>query len=713
MRFSGFRIRLRVGIAVMFLSIMLPLTAAMTGILYGQNSQLAMQLAESAMDGATRDVVSGVGALLVPLARVVDLSVGFGKAERNSLRRLESLRPLVEELDQFPDIYALYFGFARDGAFYEVIRIPLPDSGTKLKGRHPPSTARYALRIIDTIDGERVDSWIYIAKWGEVVGVERASEATYDPRPRPWYKSALTTKGIATSGLHIFTSIDRPGMTLSRQLATDDGELIAVFGADLTTENLSHVLAERRVGSRGVVFIMDEEQRLLGHPEPERTLIQKDGQLDVIKAKDFSDPILAEAVSKHVAGAGDHFRAALGPKGDEFLVSFTRVSEGFGKDWTIGIIAAEDDFVGPLRRASVMIVVIGVVFLGIASLAVLWISRLLTRPIQSLTDETKRIRNLQLSGEVRVQSSVDEIQTLALALDAMKAALRSFAAYVPKGVVKGIIESGTGTEVGGERRQLTVLFTDIKGFTATSENMVPEDLLNHLTIYLEGIAAAIDHHNGIIDKFIGDAVMALWNAPQRDPDHVANACRAMLACQAAIQQFNADLVNNNYPPFPTRFGLHTGVTVVGNVGCHDRMQYTALGATVNLASRVEALNKHFGTEMMVTGAVEEVVRDLFVFRPLGPTIASGTSIPVLLFELVGAKDGEPNAASPENLARVADWQDAFTAYDAGDWDRAAEGFQAYLTRYPDDMACRLLLDHTLMNATDPDSAELALHFMEK
>ena len=95
MRFSGFRIRLRVGIAVMFLSIMLPLTAAMTGILYGQNSQLAMQLAESAMDGATRDVVSGVGALLGPLARVVDLSVGFGKAERNSLRRLESLRPLV------------------------------------------------------------------------------------------------------------------------------------------------------------------------------------------------------------------------------------------------------------------------------------------------------------------------------------------------------------------------------------------------------------------------------------------------------------------------------------------------------------------------------------------------------------------------------------------------------------------------------------------
>ena len=173
-----FRVRLRVGIAVMFLCVMLPLTAVMTGVLYRQNSQLAVQLAESAMDGATNDVLAGVSSLLGPMARVVDLSVAFGKAERDGIRRADGLRPLVDELDQFPELYALFFGFARDGAFYEVIRVPPPESGTTLKDRHPPANARYALRMIDSVDGERVDSWIYVAKWGEVVGVERAPKAT-------------------------------------------------------------------------------------------------------------------------------------------------------------------------------------------------------------------------------------------------------------------------------------------------------------------------------------------------------------------------------------------------------------------------------------------------------------------------------------------------------------------------------------------------------
>jgi len=710
---SIFRVRLRVGIAVMFLCVMLPLTAVMTGVLYRQNSQLAVQLAESAMDSATGDVVAGVSSLLGPMARVVDLSVAFGKAEREGIRRADGLRPLIDELDQFPELYALFFGFARDGAFYEVIRVPPPESGTTLKDRHPPATARYALRIIDSVDGERVDSWIYIAKWGEVVGVERAPKVTYDPRPRTWYTAALATRGIATSGLHVFSSVGRPGLTLSRQLATDDGEMIAVFGADLSTATLSRVLAEHRVGEHGVVFILDGDQRLLGHPEPERALVQEGGELQVMKAVDFSDPVLADAVKKRNGGAGDRFHTALGPDGDEYLVTFTHLPDEFGKDWTIGVIAAERDFVGPLRRASARIVLIGFVFLLMSSLAVVWVSRLLTKPIQALTEETGRIRLLELESEVKVRSAVVEIQTLAEAIGTMKTALRSFAAYVPKGIVKGIVASGIGTAIGGERRQLTIMFSDIAGFTRTSEDLPPEELLHQLSVYLEGIAGAIGGHNGTIDKFIGDAVMALWNAPQRDADHVANGCRAVLACRSAISQVNADLVAGRYQPLPTRFGLHTGLAVVGNVGCRDRMQYTAMGAAVNLASRVEALNKRFGTEMLVTGPVEDAVHDRFVFRPLGPVVAPGTSGPVLLYELVGAVGDAPNAASAADLVRVAAWIEAYAPYVDGDWATAIPAFRRYLARYSDDSACRLLLSRAQANAADPARAEFALRFNEK
>jgi len=148
------------------------------------------------------------------------------------------------------------------------------------------------------------------------------------------------------------------------------------------------------------------------------------------------------------------------------------------------------------------------------------------------------------------------------------------------------------------------------------------------------------------------------------------------------------------------------------VGCADRMQYTALGAAVNLASRVEALNKHFGTEMLVTGAVEESVRDRFVFRPLGLVVASGTTVPVPLFELVGAAAGAPHAASPAELAHLTLWQDAFSAYMAADWPGAAAAFRAYLAQRPDDAAGRLLLDRTRANAA-AGTAEFAIHFTEK
>ena len=700
-----FSVRLRVGIAVVFLSVMLPLTALMTGILYRQNSQLAVQLAENAMDSASTNVVAGVRSLLGPMARVVDLSVAFGKAERGSLRRIEGLRPLVDELEKFPDIYALYFGLARDGAFYEVIRIP-PQGMGGLKDHNPPPTARYALRIIDSVDGERVDSWIYIAHWGQVVGVERAPEAVYDPRPRPWYVAALATKEIATSSLHVFSSNMRPGLTLSRQLATDDGEVVAVFGADLTTETLSRFLAERRIGTGGTVFIMDEDQRLVGHPDADRTLIQAGRSLEIAKAVDFADPVLADAVKARNAGAGDRFNAALGPDGARYLVSFTHFPEDFGKDWTIGVIAAEGDFIGPLRHASAMILLIGTVFLALASIAVVWVSRLLTRPIQRLTAETVRIRNLDLASDIKVGSSVVEIQTLAVALNTMKAALRSFAAYVPKSVVKGIIESGNDTEIGGERRQLTILFSDIQGFTAVSEDMAPEDLLNRLSAYFERVSKAIIGHNGTIDKFIGDAVMALWNAPQLDADHAANACRAMLACAAATRLLDAELAADGHPTLPTRFGLHTGMVVVGNIGCEDRIQYTALGATVNLASRIEALNKRFGTRMLVTGAVEELVRGRFAFRPLGPVVPSGTTSPLLLFELLGeAGDGADGADAA--------WCEAFDAYRDGEWARAAAGFESYLAQHPGDDAGQLLLDRARANAADPERAESVLFFTEK
>lgn len=691
------RIRLRIGIAVMFLGIMLPLTGMMTAVLYQQNSRLAIEMGKASMDSASQGVVSAVRLLLGQIARVVDTSVAFGLAERTTLRNVETLRPLLEQMEQIPDIYALFFAFAKDGAFYEVIRVPHNGRPFGPHKKIPPPQARYVLRIIDSVEGEKVDSWIYLSNWGEAVAVERADSISYDPRPRPWYKAAQEVKGVATSGVHVFSSLGQPGMTLSGKLATTDGELIGVFGADITTRSLSRFLIEHAIGTDGVVFILDEDDRLIGYPHPERAMAQADGQIDVVKAEAVDDRVVADAVRLR-GSLGDRFRSELGENGETYLVTFNRFPDDFGKRWTIGTVGNETVFTGPLRRASLMIVLIGTIFLGLAFFAVLWASRLLTRPIQALTAETDSIRRFNLDGEVTVQSAIAEVHTLADAVGAMKAALKSFGTYVPKDLVREIVESGTPTEVGGQRRQVTVLFTDLANFTTASESMAPEVLMDRLSTYFQAVSQTIEATGGIVDKFIGDGLMALWNAPTPIDGHEIRACRAVMDARDATAKLNTWLAAEGEAPLFTRFGLHTGIGVVGNVGAHDRMQYTALGACVNLASRVESLNKRFATECLVTGDIETAARGHFLFRPLGPVMAHGTSTAVLLFELMGDL-GADHAA-----ALCAAWADPFAAWQARDWAAAAAAFTHFLALYPQDGPAAVLSAMSRQFLAQPEPA---------
>jgi len=709
------RIRLRVGIAVMFLLVMLPLTGGMVGALYRQNSTLAYDMAEAAMDRATRDIVDNVSSMLGPIARTVDMTVAFGKAEREGLRRPESMRPLLEALEQLPNLYSLYYGLERDGAFFQVVRLNSAMQNFGPNGNRPPAEARYALRLLDDSSGEMKDSYFYLAKWGDVVGVERGP-VHYDPRQRPWYEAALKGPGVATSGVYIFSGTGRPGLTLSRQMTSDDGERLGTVGADLSIEALSTFLDERRIGKSGQVFILDEEGRLIGYPKPEMVVVQEGDKVTVVKGEAVADPVVAEAVRKYHAGAGSRFKAEMGGQGEVYMVSFTPFPESFGKNWTIGAIAAESDFVGPLRRASLIILLIGCGFIILATIAVVVLSRLLTRPIHALIAETDRIRDFNLEGEIHIRSGVTEIDALAQAVGAMKTALRSFSAYVPKVLVRNIIASGVGTEIGGERRPLSVLFTVIRSVAETTESMVPEDVLAHLSEYLEAMSRTIHGHGGTVDKFMGDAVMALWNAPSLGFDHVAHACHAMLACRSVSVALDAGFSERGYSPFPTRFGLHTGTAVVGNVGSSDRMQYTALGAMVNLASRVEGLNKRYGTQLLVTGAVEEAVRDKFLFRPVEVVVPYGMTVPVPLFELVAdLRPGATFAPGPGDIQRYLLWGEGFALYQGQDWSRAVEVFTQYLNAYPGDGAAELLLGRSIEYQTTPppEGWDGTMRFMRK
>ncbi len=691
------KIRLRIGIAMMFLAVVVPLTVAMVAVLFHQNARLARDMADQAMDMAGREAVGEVQGLVNDFSNAVELTAAFTRAQPDTLRLPDSMRPLLEELERLPHAYSLYFSLGAQGDFLQVVRLSEGIKQFGPLGAAPPAGAKWVLRSIVDTDGQRLDSYRYLAAWGQVLKTEQAP-ARYDPRTRPWFEAAMAKNQLAVSDVYLFSGTGRPGLTLSRQLVGNDGAVVGVFGADLSIAALADFLKARTIGTSGTTFVLDEQHRLIGYPDATKILMKQGRQTTLVTGEAVANPAVAAATSAYFAGTARKF--SVQAAGETWLAHFTPLPNALGRQWTVGVVVAEDDFVGPVKRASLVIVLVGLVFILLSTAGIVWMSRVLVRPIQQLIGETERIRNFELEAPLNVPSPVHEIDALVAAVASMKAGLASFGAYVPKSLVHNIIRSGVGTGVGGQRMPLTVMFTDLQGFTEASERMEPEQVLLWLSEYFNRMTQAVHAHHGTIDKYIGDSVMGLWNAPVADADHVAHACRAALACRTASRMLGSD---GSGPQLRTRIGLHTGVAMVGNVGSNDRMQYTAMGTMVNLASRVEGLNKAFGTELLVTQAVVDAVAGQFVFRPFGPVLVVGATVPLAVYEMRDDADG------------LALWMQGYNAWLAGDWAQAEEAFSAYAQQHPHDLAAPLFLAtvRKFMAEGPPPSWDGVLRFTSK
>ncbi len=704
------KVRLRPGIILAFLVVMVPLNAGLVVFVYSRTVSLAFDMADTAMRRTTIEVTDKIDSLLAPVGQAVEALVAMAQLDRYGLRHAGSQDKVLEMLQRLPEVTSLYAGFAVDGGFYQVLRVRPgldrlgPDLGVI------PAGAGFVLRELDARDGRMVDAYTYLKAHGQAVGAE-LGPVRYDPRRRAWYQAAMAGDGLTISDVYAFSGTGNLGLTVSRRLTDGDRKPVGVVGADLSLQALSQFLDQRRVGRNGVVFIMDEDGRLIGHPRADLAVSRVGDRVSMVMAGESADPVVADAVRRRGAGAGDHFRARLGTGGDEFLVAFQPFPSRFGRAWVIGIAAPVQEFVGPIQRASLMILAVGFGVILVVVVAVLLLSRLLTRPIQALIRESDRIRQFDLAERPVVQSGIVDVDALAESVDRMKSGLRSFGAYVPKELVRQIVASGVSTNIGGSRRPLTVLFSDLKDFTTLSEGLPPEDVLERLSRYFDVMSHAIHDSGGVVDKFIGDAIMAIWNAPIPDERHAVNACRALLGCMRAEDALNAAFLAQGKEPFSTRFGLHTGTAVIGNVGSRDRMQYTALGAMVNLASRVENLNKTYGTRCLMTGPVEEAVRGHFLVRMVDLVVPVGTSHPTPLFELVGPATGAPAA----DIARCSLWDQAFAAYRGRDWGRAMDAFGAYLAACPDDPSGLLLRERCRLLQVEPPPVDWdgAIRFTSK
>jgi class 3 adenylate cyclase len=206
-----------------------------------------------------------------------------------------------------------------------------------------------------------------------------------------------------------------------------------------------------------------------------------------------------------------------------------------------------------------------------------------------------------------------------------------FSRYVSPKVVGELIRDPAKLSLEGERRAATFLFTDVAGFTTMSEAVTGADLASILNRYLDGMVRVIQQHDGLVDKFIGDAVFAIFNVPLDQPDHWERAVLCALELDRFAEKFRADQNAAGVPFGVTRIGVHSGMATVGNFGSHDKMEYTALGDAVNTASRLEGLNKYFGTRLCVSEVTRAECKDI-PFRPMGMVIVKGKTQALGVFE---------------------------------------------------------------------------------
>ena len=264
----------------------------------------------------------------------------------------------------------------------------------------------------------------------------------------------------------------------------------------------------------------------------------------------------------------------------------------------------------------------------------------------------------------------------------------SFSQYVPPELAKQIQQSNTVLNTQGESREMSILFSDVRNFTQISESYSPQELTGLMNRMLTGLSLAIHRHHGTVDKYIGDAVMALWNAPMEDPKHAANAIGAALEMQKFMRELSAEVQKQGYPELIMGVGISTGVVRVGNMGSQLRMAYTAMGDVVNLASRIEGLTKRYGVDALVTESTMRACEgEKMIFRPVDMVQVKGKQEHVRIYQPLGKEQFiEPMVWDDLKL-----YNRMFSAYFKGNFADALMHNNIYLEKF-DNQLGRLYQD---------------------
>jgi len=494
-----------------------------------------------------------------------------------------------------------------------------------------------------------------------------ADDTKYDPRTRPFYQLAMQAgRGVWTAP-YVFAGQNVPGVTFA--LPAEGG----VFTIDFDLARLSQLVRSLAPSEHGRVAIVADDNSVVAHPTAALATGDK-----LVTLADIGDPTLRAVTTNTTT--------------DTLATTVQLPLPASTGRWRVMVYAPDSDFTAALRGRVVSSLLISLASVVIGVLIAWLLARRISVPLTQLAVDMAHVGNFELDDRPETASVFREIEMMNSSLTRMKGGLRSFARYVPRDLVRAVIASGREATLSGEVRELTIFFSDLAGFTTLSETKPPDELVRFLGQYFEDMSRLIASERGTVDKYLGDGIMAFWGAPETLPDHAARACAAALRCQR-------HLASTGLKDLTTRIGLATGDVLVGNIGSPERLNYTVMGDTANLASRLEGLNKQYGTRLMISESTFDAANATIVARPIDLVAVKGKQRGVRVYELLAlATDHDRDAE-----ALAADATTALDAYCARDFAAAIAAWAKVLARRPGDRPAQIMTERaTELLARPPD-----------
>ena len=699
------RPRLSLIMSLLFIGLSIPVLIFILIYNYNKNSAGMVSILNDAVAQTSRAGVERTQDLIENTESPLRFLAELASADPGYFRTEQSNDLLYRALTSGTYIDAAYVSF-EDGYHRVVTRI---DEDRRRADPKIPATANWHASYIDAITYalSRVRHRRFFDIWPNQVGKYDVGTDT-DIRRLPGYQSAKTTRTLAVTEPSINPDTGFPIISLRIPIFRGI-EFLGCASANITVDVLSRFLDKHRASARSTTFVADRSNgKIIAFPEKQKSVRIENGVLKIATLTDIDDPDVREAHRQRPRAGADRFVFQSPTNGEDLIAAFANFPSGFGQPWQVITLTPIDDFVGTLKKTNrlMMVVIIGLTMVEL--FFIYFASSRLSRPVENVSRQLQAIESLDFDTPARPPSNIQEIARLESAASLLRTSLKSFSSFVPLDVVRQLIKSGIPLTLGVEARFLTVFFSDLENFSSHSETLAPDDLLVQISTYLEEVSSVISQEGGTVDKFIGDGVMAFWNAPVQRPDHVLRACAAAVRAVRRMERVNNAWEAEGRPRIRIRIGLNCANVLVGNIGSSNRLSYTALGDGVNVAARLEGINKLFGTTICISDSIYDQVEADILARPIKRVQVKGRKTEFMIYELLARRtsdDPDLRVRDRDEQLSAMTWL-ASQKFEAADFAAAECAYRAILEVFPDDSLAKFMIAEC-MQKHEADLADAA------